>query len=95
MALFSHMKTSAVRNFHLPLSAELYDELREQARRRGRPATVIAREALEEGLRVRRAQELHEEIAQYAREHADTAADLDPALEKAGLQSLARKRRRR
>ena len=89
------MKTPAVRNFHLPLSAELYDELREQARRRGRPATVVAREALEEGLRARRATELHEEIAQYAREHAGTTADLDPALEQTGLESLARKRRRR
>ncbi len=86
------MANSSVRSFHLPLPAKLYEELRAEARRRGRPATVVARQVIEEGLRARRRQELNEEIAQYAREHAGTPADLDSALEAAGLEFLRKKR---
>lgn len=87
------MKSSAVRNFHRPLSSELYEKLKEEARRRGRTATSIAREALEDGLCEQRRLELHEEIAQYARAHAGSSADLDEDLERAGIESLTRKHR--
>jgi len=79
---------SSIRSFHLPLPAELYEELRAEARRRGRPATVIAREAIEGSLRALRRQELAEEIAEYARACAGTAADLDADLEAVGIESL-------
>jgi predicted DNA-binding protein len=88
------MKTD-IRSFHLPLPHGLYDDLRAEARRRGRPATVIAREAIEQGLRERRRQELREEIAEYARAHAGTPADLDSDLELASLESLRRKERKK
>lgn len=81
---------NAHRSFHLPLPSELYEELRAQARKRGRPATVIARQAIEYELRERRRQELREEIAEYAREHAGTPADLDGSLEAAGIELLRR-----
>ena len=81
------MKTP-LRSFHLPLPHEIYEELRAQARRKGRPATVIARAAIEDGLRALRRQELSEEIAEYARENAGTSADLDVDLEAAGIESL-------
>lgn len=84
------MKNGSARNFHLPLPEELYLELRRQAQRRGRPATVIAREALERSLRESRRQELAEEIAEYARSSAGTAADFDPDLEAAGTELLRR-----
>jgi predicted DNA-binding protein len=76
------------RSFHLPLPADLYEELRAEARRRGRPATVVAREVIEDGLRALRRQELSEEIAEYARENAGTSADLDAELEAAGIESM-------
>jgi len=82
------MVNSSPRSFHLPLPVELYEELRKQARRRGRPATVLAREAIADGLRALRRQELSEEIAEYARECAGTSADLDVDLEAAGTESL-------
>jgi predicted DNA-binding protein len=86
------MKASPVRSFHIPLPTELYEELRAEARRRGRPATVVARQAIEDGLRALRRHELHEEIAEYAREHAGTSADLDTSFEAAALESLRKRR---
>jgi predicted DNA-binding protein len=82
------MKSTGVHSFHLPLPAELYEELRAEARRRGRPATTVARQVIEDGLRSLRRQELAEEIAEYARENAGTLADLDAELETAGIESL-------
>lgn len=82
------MKEATLRNFHLPLPKDLYEELRRQARRRGRPATVVAREAIEASLRARRRQELADEISEYARKSAGTAADLDRGLEEAAIESL-------
>jgi predicted DNA-binding protein len=79
---------STVHSFHLELPADLYEELRAEARRRGRPATVVARQVIEDGLRALRRQELSEEIAEYARENAGTSADLDTELEAAGIESL-------
>jgi predicted DNA-binding protein len=92
--IISVMKND-LRSFHLPLPYGLYEDLRAEARRRGRPATVIARQAIEEGLRERRRQELREEIAEYAREHAGTPADLDSDLEMAGLESLRIKEKKK
>jgi|PersoiStandDraft_1058852.scaffolds.fasta_scaffold241025_2 predicted DNA-binding protein len=79
---------STVRSFHLALPANLYEELRAEARRRGRPATAVARQVIEDGLRALRRQELAEEIAEYARENAGTSADFDAELEVAGIESL-------
>jgi hypothetical protein len=83
---------SATKNFHLPLPAELYDELRSTAREVGQPATRFAQELMRVGLdewrRVRRRQQ----IAMYARQVAGTAEDLDPELERAGISSLADER---
>lgn len=81
------MKSATMKNFHLPLSERLYEELREQARKRGRPTTVVARSAIEAWLRQVRRQEIAEGIAAYAQEHAATPADLDPAWEEAGLEA--------
>jgi hypothetical protein len=45
---------SAVKNFHLPLPENVYAALRAEAAALKRPATVIAREAIEAWLRERR-----------------------------------------
>ena len=82
-------------SFHLPLPPDLYDELRAEARKTGRPATAVARQAIEYGLRERRRQEIAEEIARYARDNAGTPADLDLSLESAGAESLRRGGRKR
>jgi len=87
--------TSSVKNFHLPLPDDIYGALREEAAALGRPATVIAREAIEAWLRGRRRASVRESIAAYAAKHAGTTADLDPALEAASLELWRPKRRRR
>ena len=84
----------ATKNFHLPLPAPVYEALREEAAGLGRPATAVAREAIEAWLRERRRNVVREAIASYAVKHAGTTADLDPLLERAALESLVRKSRR-
>jgi predicted transcriptional regulator len=88
MAVASH------RNFHVPLPDETYRALRSEADRRRRPATALVREAVEDWLERRRAETLHAAIAGYAARHAGTPADLDPALEAAGIDALIEKPRK-
>jgi hypothetical protein len=83
----------AVKNFHLPLPGTVYEALRQEAARVGRPATVLAREAIEEWLRDRRRTAVHEAIASYAARHAGTPVDLDPELERASLELLRKQKR--
>jgi hypothetical protein len=53
-----------------------------------RPATELAREALEAWLLERRNAALHADIAEYAAACAGSLADLDPVLEAAGIEHL-------
>jgi predicted transcriptional regulator len=84
----------STRNFHLPLPAQVYSLLRDEASRANRPATVLARQAIEDWLRQRRKAATHDAIAAYVAEMAGTGADLDPALEAASLECLAESERR-
>lgn len=83
------------RNFHLPLDEDLYRRLRSEATRTGKPATELARNAIEAALRERRRFLLHESIAEYAAAAAGTPADLDPVLERAGREQLSSRKKRR
>jgi len=82
------MPSAPLRNFHLPLTGETYDRLKEEAARERRPATIVAREAIEEWLCERRRQFVREEIAAYAATVAGSEADLDAGLEKATVEHL-------
>ncbi len=79
--------SSATHNFHLPLPSSLYKELKEEAKKRKRPATVVARGAIAAWLRSVRRSEISEAIAAYATEYAGTEFDLDEAFEAAGIES--------
>jgi hypothetical protein len=84
----------SLRNFHVPLPDAVYEALRQEATQLRKPATAVAREVIEAWLRERKRAVVREAIATYAVKHAGTAADLDPALEKASLEVLrARKPR--
>jgi hypothetical protein len=85
----------ATRNFHLPLPPGVYEALREEAAALRKPATAVAREAIEAWLRERRRATVREAIATYAVKHAGTTADLDPALERASLELLRGRKPRR
>jgi predicted transcriptional regulator len=75
-------------NFHLPLSPEIHEMLREEAESSGQPATTLARQALRDWLVQKKRQRLHEEIAAFAEAHAGTELDLDEDLERAGIEAL-------
>jgi hypothetical protein len=79
------------------LSEPAYRRLRAESERSKRPATELAREAIDAWLEGARRAELHEAIARYADEHGGRAEDLDVELEASAvehLRSLRPKRRR-
>lgn len=84
-----------LKNFHLPLPEDVYEALRHEASLASKPATAIARAALEAWLQERKRAVVREAIATYAARHAGSAADLDPALERAALESWRTKTPRR
>jgi hypothetical protein len=75
-----------MRNFHVPLPDEVYDNLRKEAERSKRSATTLARRAIEIWLKQQRRAALHQEIAAYADKFAGTDADLDQSLEAASIE---------
>ncbi len=87
------IRRGATRNFHLPLPEALYRALREEATALGQPATAVARDVIATWLRERRKSMVREAVAAYAAASAGSAADLDPALESAGLELLRAKPR--
>jgi predicted DNA-binding protein len=82
------MKSSATRNFHIPLPARLHDRLRAAAKQQHRPATQLAKQAIETWLEEQERLTLHEEIADYAAQAVGSSEDLDEQLEAAGLEHL-------
>jgi hypothetical protein len=86
---------ATVKNFHLPLPEGVYEALRQEASQLHKPATVVAREAIEAWLQDRKRAVVREAIAVYAVQHAGTDTDLDPSLERAALESWRVKKPRR
>ncbi|MBA3456694.1 MAG: hypothetical protein H0T42_26630 [Deltaproteobacteria bacterium] len=80
--------SSAIRNFHLPLPAGLYTELREAAAAAGQPATKLAQALVKRGLEERRRSLRRRDVAAYAQAAGGTNDDLDATLEAAGLDAL-------
>ena len=89
------MGAKAKRNLHVPLSGDRHERLRVEAARSRRPATIVARDAIEAWIDARERLAVHEAIADYAREEAGSLADLDPTLENAATEHLIAKRRKR
>ena len=84
------MISVAMKNFHLPLSADLYAGLREAAARAGAPATDVAREAIQTWLNEDRRRQQRTELADFVEANAGSAWDLDPQWEAAGLETIAK-----
>ena len=79
-----------MKNLHIPLPESVHRRLREEAERAGRPTTELAREAIDRWLAEIRKKRIREEIARYAEDCAGSRADIDPVLEKAGIEHLLR-----
>lgn len=84
------MPPAAMKNLHVPLPELLYRRLRGEAERARRPATDLAREAIDRWLAERERRELHDAVRAYARGKAGTRADLDGGLEAAAIEHLLR-----
>ncbi|OFZ78267.1 MAG: hypothetical protein A2583_02285 [Bdellovibrionales bacterium RIFOXYD1_FULL_53_11] len=84
------------RNFHIPLSDETYIALRHASEKTKKPATQIARDALDYWLKEQENNAIKDEITRYAKSFAKTEFDLDAGLEEAGVDYLlnAEKKRR-
>lgn len=82
------MKKIPLRNFHVPLSEELYKQLRAEADRSQQSATALARYAIAWWLQQRQKAALDESIRVYAAQSAGTPADLDQELEAASVDHL-------
>ena len=77
-----------MRNFHLPLPDEVYRDLRAEAERTSKPATALARQAIELWLGHRRKVARHEAISAFAAQYAGGPWDLDADLEIASTEHL-------
>ncbi len=91
--IHADMGARAKRNMHVPLPEPLHDRLRAEAKPAGRPATALAREAIETWVEEHQRQAVHDAIAEYAGTMAGSAADRDEALEEAGIDRLFRRAR--
>lgn len=84
----------AMKNFHVPLPEQTYEQLRAVSVRTEIPATTLAREAIDAWLRERAREARRAEIAAFAAEHAGGPLDLDPELEAAGIEHLLKTTKR-
>lgn len=82
------MPKTDMKNLHVPLPQPLYRRLRAEAKRANRPATALAREAIDLWLAEQYRASVHDEIASYARNVAGTSDDLDPDLEAASVEHV-------
>ena len=86
------MPGNRTRNLHVLLPEPLYRRLRAEAERSQRPATDLAREAIDSWLVEQQRLLVHEQIRQYAMDAAGSEADLDSDLESAATEHLGRTR---
>lgn len=77
-----------MKHIHLPLAEEVHAALMNEAQRRGKSATTLAREAVEHLLLEARRQALETELEAYIQAEAGGPHDLDEALEAAGVEFL-------
>jgi len=82
------MPKTDMKNLHVPLPQPLYRRLRAEAKRAHRPATVLAREAIDLWLAEQYRASVHDEICSYARNVAGTSDDFDVDLEAASVEHL-------
>ncbi len=79
---------NADHKIHIPLSKELYEWLKEEAKRSRQPATVIAREALESRRKAQQKKQREADLEAFIEANAGTEWDYDPAVGEASLESL-------
>lgn len=79
-----------MKNFHLPLPDQTYQQLRAEALKADVPATTLAREAIDAWLRSQARLARSSAIADFAAQNAGTSLDLDTDLESAAVEHLSK-----
>lgn len=82
------MPRQLTKNLHVPLPDPMYRRLRKESERRKRPATVLAREAIDQWLVEQQRVFEFNSVAEYARRAAGSEDDLDENLEAAAVEEL-------
>lgn len=77
-----------MKHLHLPLTEDVHAALMNEAQRRGRSATTLAREAVEGLVLEARRRALEAELEAYIQAEAGGPHDLDEGLEAAGVEHL-------
>lgn len=83
------MPIKSIHNFHVPLPTEVFQQLKQEAKRTHTTATEIMRLAVTVWLKHKQRQALHDSIVEYAKKMAGTKMDLDEDLEAASLELWA------
>jgi hypothetical protein len=74
------------RNFHLPLPADTYDELRSASEEMSQPATQLVRSILQNWLKLRKKAQTKNKIAEYTREIESNDVSIDSDFEALGVE---------
>lgn len=82
------MSSEAVTKLELSLEGDVWNMLRDEAVRSGRPTDSLACDVVSNWVRERHRQRVAQEIAEFAAAHAGSDLDLDRDLESASLQVL-------
>src|ERR1051325_21052 len=82
------INVQTTKNLHVPLPDPMYKRLRREAIRSRRPATSLAREAIDQWLHEQEKKLEFDAVAEYARAMAGTPFDLDEELERAAVEEL-------
>jgi hypothetical protein len=83
------------KNLHVPLPQDLYAELKELSKTMGKPATKVARMAIEQWTRASVRVRVKRQISAYAHAMAGSDYDLMPELEQAALAALMEAEKKR
>ena len=82
------MSSVSVTKMALPLDADVWGLLQDEATKSGQPAVSLVSHVVGEWVRERHRQRVAQEIAEFAAAHAGSNLDLDQELESAALQNI-------
>jgi predicted DNA-binding protein len=80
---------TAKQNFHVPLPIETYERLRLEAQHANRPATELARVAIERALQELEDERVYKTLRAYAEAMCGTSDDIDPEWQAASMEIFA------
>jgi hypothetical protein len=77
-----------IKNFHLPLPANLYHQLQREAKVSRQPITKLARQVIEAWVHQRHKKAIENSLQNYVNLYAGTEFDLDEDLERTSIEHI-------